>query len=110
MVVEELQVDLLTQNVIRTYLYRQHLIAARSLCDTFVNLTEQHLHIFIRYIDLQFQVVAYLLLPAVFLLGNEVEVLNRITGPDYELRTYDLRSIARSSHSALSYAACGTRL
>ena len=85
MVIEELQVDLLAQHVVRGDLDTQHFVTTRSLCDTLVDLAEQHHHVLVRHVHLQLQVIADLTLTAVFLLRDEIEVLDRVAATDHVL-------------------------
>ena len=85
MVVEELEVDLLAQDIVRGDLDREDFVSAGGLGDTFLHFTQQHLHVLIRHIDLQLEVIADFRLTAIFLLGDEIEVLDRVSGTDDEL-------------------------
>ena len=85
MVIEELDVDLLTQDVVRRDLHSEDAVTGRSLRDTLFDLTEEHLHILIGEVHLELEVIAYFLLSAVFLLGNETEVLDSVSSADHYL-------------------------
>ena len=78
MVVEELQTDFLREHVVGGELYSQHLVSRTRLSDVLLNLAEQCLDILVAYVERQLQVVAHFLLPTLFVLRGEVQVLDGI--------------------------------